>query len=86
MKQIKLYSWSYCPYCVSAKKLLQQKGYDFKEIILDDKEQELEELRAKTQQRTVPQIFVGEEFIGGYSELAALETTGELDKKVKEHN
>ncbi|MCH2535418.1 MAG: glutaredoxin 3 [Bdellovibrionales bacterium] len=83
MKEIKLYSWSYCPYCVSAKKLLQQKGYNFEEVILDGKDAELEALRAKTQQRTVPQIFVGEEFIGGYSELAALETTGELDKKVK---
>lgn len=83
MKSIKLYSWSYCPYCVSAKKLLQQKGFDFDEVILDGKDAELEALRAKTQQRTVPQVFIGEEFIGGYSELAALETTGELDKKVK---
>lgn len=83
MKSVKVYTWSYCPYCENAKKLLQQKGFDFEEIVLDGKDEELEKLRNKTQQKTVPQIFVGDEFIGGYSELAALETTGELDKKVK---
>ena len=83
MKMLKIYTWSYCPYCESAKKLLQQKGYEFDEVVLDGKDDELEELRNKTQQKTVPQIFIEDEFIGGYSELAALETTGELDKKVK---
>lgn len=83
MKSIKLYTKSNCPYCVNAKQLIEQKAYKFEEIVLDGKDDELNKLKEKTKQNTVPQIFVGDEFIGGYSELAALELTGELDRKVK---
>ncbi len=84
MKIVKLYSWSYCPYCVHAKNLLKRKQVEFEDINLDGKDDELKNLIEKTGHRTVPQIFIGEEFIGGYSELSALDASGELDKKLND--
>tara|TARA_B100000749_G_scaffold226430_1_gene182003 strand:+ start:13720 stop:13899 length:180 start_codon:yes stop_codon:yes gene_type:complete len=52
----------------------------YEKIILDGKNSELSALRQKTGHRTVPQIFINEEFIGGYDDLAALESSGNLDK------
>ncbi len=59
---------------------MQAKGMQFTEINLDGKEQERAELSARTGWRTVPQIFIGERFIGGYDDLAALDQSGELDR------
>jgi glutaredoxin 3 len=78
MPKIEIYTWSDCPYCVRAKNLLKSKGMPFEEINLDGKDKELTELRARTGQRTIPQIFINEKFIGGFSELAALDSKGEL--------
>lgn len=74
----------YCPYCESAKKLLKQKGYPFEEILLEeDDEAAWENLEKKTGYKTMPQIFIGDEFIGGYQQLAALNNRKELDEKLK---
>jgi glutaredoxin 3 len=83
MPPVKVYTWSNCPYCVRAKDLLTRKGVPFEEINLDGKDDELAELRARTGLRTVPQIFIGEKMIGGFSELAALDAKGELDPLLK---
>jgi glutaredoxin 3 len=80
MKKIRLYSKDWCPYCVRAKALLAHKGLDFEEINLESKEHEAEALFAQTGFRTVPQIFIGDQCIGGFSELAQLEQSGELDQ------
>lgn len=80
MVHIKIFTWSYCPFCQNAKKLLQEKSIDFEEIVLDNDEKKLEEIRKQTGQRTVPQIFIDETFIGGYSELEELSQKGGLDK------
>lgn len=77
---VKVYTWSNCPYCVRAKNLLSQKQIPFEEINLDGKDAELNELRARTGQRTVPQIFIGDKMIGGFSDLAQLDASGELDR------
>lgn len=61
-----------------AKNLLNGKGLPFEEINLDGKDKELNELRAKTGQRTIPQIFIDDQFIGGFSELAQLDAEGRL--------
>jgi glutaredoxin 3 len=58
--------------------LLKSKGMPFNEINLDGKDKELTDLRARTGQRTIPQIFIDEKFIGGFSELAALDSQGLL--------
>lgn len=78
MKKIEIYTWGFCPYCVRAKNLLEEKGLDYKEISLDGKDDELHALRERTGQRTVPQIFIDDEFIGGFSELSQLNSEGKL--------
>lgn len=83
MKDVIIYTWTVCPYCVRAKTLLTNKGVPFREINIDGQDDELQKLRAKTGMRTIPQIFIGDEFIGGFSELSALEKAGELDQKLK---
>lgn len=82
MAPVVVYTWTFCPYCVRAKNLLKQKGVAFEEINLDGKDEELARLQNRTHFRTVPQIFIGDEFIGGFTELAALDSSGELDKKL----
>ena len=80
MQPVKVYTWSNCPYCVRAKNLLKQKGVPFEEINLDGKDAEFEALKAKTGWRTVPQIFIGEKMVGGFTDIADLDAKGELDK------
>jgi glutaredoxin 3 len=79
MAPVQVYTWSNCPYCVRAKDLLKRKGIAFEEINLDGRDQELAELRARTGFRTVPQIFIGGKMIGGFTDLAAMDSRGELD-------
>lgn len=76
---VKLYIWTYCPFCQRALALLDSKGIEYEKIILDGKDDELNELRQKTGHRTVPQIFINDKFIGGSDDLAALDASGELD-------
>ncbi len=77
-KKIEIYTWNYCPSCVRAKNLLTQKGIKFIEYSLDDKNDELIALRERTGQKTVPQIFIDDVFIGGFLELSALNASGKL--------
>ena len=78
-----MYSKSFCPYCVRAKNLLTQKGVKFEEINLDGKLDELDALKKKTGQMTVPMVFINDKLIGGFSELSALESKDELDALLK---
>lgn len=82
MKSVKVYTITPCPYCERAKNLLSSKNIPFEEVNLDGKDDELQALKDKTGLRTVPQIFIGEELIGGFSELASLDDSGDLDKKL----
>lgn len=83
MAKVKMYTKNYCPYCVHAKNLLEQKGVSFEEVNLEGKFEEMADLVEKTGMRTVPQIFIGEELIGGFDELSALEREGKLDEKLQ---
>ncbi len=69
MNNIKVYTRKRCPYCTSAKIWLKQRNYQFEEISLDDKEVLQDFTENNPELRTVPQIFLGEEVIGGFSEL-----------------
>jgi len=81
MASVLMYSTAVCPYCVRAEKLLQRKGVREIEKIRVDLQPELRlEMMEKTGRRTVPQIYIGDEHIGGYDELASLDHDGELDK------
>ncbi len=80
MSSVQVYTWGACPFCIRAKDLLSRKGIAFEEVNLDGKDDELQQLRTKTGQRTVPQIFIDGKLIGGFSDLAALDSKGELDR------
>lgn len=82
MKPVKLYVKDWCPFCVRAKALLNSKSVPFEEISIEGNAEMAEDLFNKTGFRTVPQIFIGEECIGGYTELAGLEQDGQLDAKL----
>ena len=78
MNQVIVYTSDFCGYCNAAKALLKKKGIPYEEISLAGKHQQRMELARKTGQRTVPQIFVGQTHVGGYSELRALVRRGDL--------
>ena len=83
MAQVKVYTTAYCPFCVQAKRLLDSEKIEFEEINLEGKWDELDALKAKTGMRTVPQIFINDELIGGFQELSGLRSSGELHSKLK---
>ncbi len=80
MSPVTIYTSFYCTYCRRAKRLLEKKQVDYEEIRLDEDLEKREELVESLNWRTVPMIFVNEQFIGGYDQLAALERSGELDR------
>lgn len=69
MNPIKVYTRKRCPYCTSAKIWLKQKDYQFEEISLDDKDVLQEFIANNPGLTSVPQVFMGNERIGGFSEL-----------------
>ena len=80
MAQVEIYTTPLCPYCWRAKRLLQQKNVGFTEIDLwQDPGRRAEMMQRAGGRRTVPQLFIDGQGIGGSDELAALEAKGELD-------
>lgn len=80
MTKIVIYTKQYCPYCDSAKELLKQKGAAFEEIRIDLHPERRDEMISKSDGRkTVPQIFINDQGIGGCDDLWALERAGKLD-------
>lgn len=78
--RIVIYAKDHCPYCKAAKALLTAKGVGFADIeISDDPEERAEMVRRSGGRTTVPQVFVGNVHVGGYSDLATLNTRGGLD-------
>ncbi|MDZ4201694.1 MAG: glutaredoxin 3 [Gallionella sp.] len=81
MAKVVMYCTEVCPYCVRAEQLLQRKGVTEIEKIRVDLDPELRmAMTERTGRRTVPQIYVGEEYIGGYDDLAACDHDGRLDE------
>jgi glutaredoxin 3 len=80
---VTIYVTDWCPYCRRAKSLLTQKSLAFSEINVDDAPALREEMIARSNRRTVPQIFIGEKHVGGCDDLFALEESGELDRLMK---
>lgn len=76
-----VYTTTVCPYCVRAKQLLQRKHVAYQEVDLSTEPAEVRtELMARTKHRTVPQIFINDQFIGGFDDLYALDRQGKLDE------
>jgi glutaredoxin 3 len=76
--KITVYSKPQCPYCVRAKRLLEKKGFAYEEIDVEGNDALRSWLVDKTGQMTVPQIFAGERSLGGYSDIDALDRSGQL--------
>ena len=79
---IEIYTTDWCPYCERAKTLLQSKDLPYTEIDVTDDAARQQEMIERSQRRTVPQIFIDGEAIGGSDELAQLAATGELAQRV----
>jgi glutaredoxin 3 len=80
MTSVTIYTTQFCGFCHSAKRLLAQKGVEFKEIDVSyDPAQRAEMVRRANGRRTVPQIFIGERHVGGCDDLYGLNAKGELD-------
>ena len=79
MKDVKIYTTPYCPYCVRAKRLLERKGVAYQEIDVASDDEARQRLAQGTGRRTVPQIFIGDHHVGGSDDLHALEQEGRLD-------
>jgi glutaredoxin 3 len=79
MARVEIYTTSVCPFCVQAKRLLKELGIAYAEHdVENDADRRAEMLRRAEGRRTVPQIFIDGEPIGGYVELRALHDHGEL--------
>jgi glutaredoxin 3 len=75
-----MYTTGTCPYCQRAEMLLKSKGVaEIEKIRVDLDPQQREEMMRKTSRRTVPQIYIGDTYVGGFDELAALNRAGKLD-------
>ncbi|KTD48629.1 glutaredoxin [Legionella rubrilucens] len=83
MTSIVIYSTGYCPYCSRAKQLLDSKGVRYDEIRVDENPALRDEMIHKSGRRTVPQIFINGQHVGGCDDLYALEQQGRLDKLLK---
>ena len=79
MKKVTLYTTIFCPYCRRAVKLLDSKGVDYLNINVNKEPALFEEVKKQTGWRTVPQIFIEEEFIGGCDDMYQLDSEGKLD-------
>ena len=75
---ITIYTSNFCAYCVAAKNLLKSRGYNWTEVRVDLDATGRQEMLARANRSSVPQIFIGDVYVGGFDELAALDRKGEL--------
>jgi glutaredoxin 3 len=75
-----IYTTKFCPYCVRAKYLLQDKKLNYKEIAVDGDTKLRQEMMQKSGSHTVPQIWIKGQHVGGCDELFALQRSGQLDE------
>jgi GrxC family glutaredoxin len=80
MPKVVIYTTHYCPYCFGAKAFLRSKNVEFEEIDVTDDPARRAEMERLSARRTVPQIFVDDQSIGGYDDARRLDATGELDR------
>ncbi|OLP16845.1 glutaredoxin 3 [Leptolyngbya sp. 'hensonii'] len=78
--QVEIYTWRSCPFCVRAKALLNQKGIAYTEYSIDGDEQARSKMAKRANgQRSVPQIFINNQHVGGCDDIYALNVQGKLD-------
>lgn len=80
MPEVKIYATRFCPYCTAARSLFTQLEVPFTEVSVDGNRQLRAEMTRLSGARTVPQIWIGEQHVGGFTELRALQHNGELQQ------
>ena len=81
MKKVTMYTGNPCSFCEAAKALLESKNVKIKEIDVWKDDSKRAEMQKRTGgAKTIPQIFIGDHYIGGNAELQAANRSGELDK------
>jgi len=84
MQKVVIYVGPMCNYCSAAKHLLNKKKVNYTEFDIAIDSSKMQEMQERTKgARTIPQIFIGDTYVGGYSELKSLELQGKLDKLLK---
>jgi glutaredoxin 3 len=84
MQKVVIYTGSMCNYCSAAKHLLNKKKITYTEFDIGTDSSKLQEMQERTKgAKTIPQIFIGETYVGGYNELKALEVAGKLNSLLK---
>ncbi|MBE9114671.1 glutaredoxin 3 [Lusitaniella coriacea LEGE 07157] len=80
MPNVEIYTWSWCPFCLRAKALLDRKGVDYTEYSIDGDEEARAEMTKRAGRSSLPQIFIDGQPIGGCDDLHDLEAGGQLDE------
>ncbi len=80
---VTMYSTRFCPYCVRARMLLDSKHVEYTDISVDSQPDLRREMMERSGRRTVPQIWIGDQHVGGFDDLARLEQQGRLDDLLK---
>lgn len=81
MAEVEIYTWKTCPFCIRAKALLDQKDIDYTEYMIQGDDDARDKMAARANgRRTVPQIFINNQWIGGCDDMHLLEAEGKLDK------
>ncbi len=78
--KIEIYGTSFCRHCVDARDLLDAKGIEHEDYLLDLMPHEKYTMIERCGEKSVPQIFINDQHIGGLTELIELDSSGELDK------
>ena len=81
-KNVVIYGTRFCPFCMLARRLLKRKKVSFTEISVSGNRELWDEMEQRSGRSTVPQIFINDEPLGGYDDIAALDRKGELDQKL----
>lgn len=77
---VEIYTWSSCPFCIRAKKLLDQKEIDYTEYRIDGDEAARSEMAKRANgRRSLPQIFINDHHVGGCDDLFALDAKGGVE-------
>jgi glutaredoxin 3 len=80
MANVEIYTWTFCPYCLRAKSLLKRKNVEFTEHNIQGDNEARDKMAQRADgRRSVPQIFINDQHIGGCDDLHALDAKGELD-------
>lgn len=78
---VEIYTWTWCPFCIRAKHLLDNKGVEFTEYCIDGDEAARDKMAERASgRRSLPQIFINDRHVGGCDDLYALDRAGKLDE------